>query len=235
MADNKVVIKINYDKDKYRKALIDPKMVTVWHTRRILSFLMVLLLLVYAIYRVFSGENNSDDVKQSNETMAPSVAESIRPVDDIQRSAMPVVPQHVKAAEQMPVGTRSEAASDKISEIKRPAAIIFDARVIRASLNTVLKNGEPVDSIKLPVLIERSQTLELFYFSQIKNMKNNVLFHRWYKDGQLVQKKQFAVNSNNAKLVSSRKFTENDVGQWRVVLVNNKGSSLSEVNYSVRH
>jgi hypothetical protein len=65
-------------------------------------------------------------------------------------------------------------------------------------------------------------------------MRNNVLFHRWYKDGQLVHKKQFTVKSNNEKLISSKNFTANDVGEWRVVLVNNKGNSLSEVNYSVR-
>jgi hypothetical protein len=59
------------------------------------------------------------------------------------------------------------------------------------------------------------------------------LFHRWYKDGQVMSKKQFNVKSNNAKLISSHKLTAKDIGQWQVVLIDKKGKLLSEVNYFV--
>ncbi|OAI20435.1 hypothetical protein A1359_02945 [Methylomonas lenta] len=234
MADNKVVIKINYDKDRHRKALIDPKMVTVWHTRRILGALIVLLVLVYAIYGLFSGENTNQQPAQSSEILKSSSTVTPQPAEAIKPEMIQAAPQPLKDTKQTPVVNQLEAASEKVAEAKRPAAIIFDKRVIRASINTAPKSEEPGDAVKLPVHIEHNKSLELFYFSQIKNMRSNVLFHRWYKDGQLVHKKQFTVKSNNAKLISSKNFTANDVGEWQVTLVNNKGDSLSEVNYSVR-
>lgn len=229
MADNKVIIKINYDKDKHRKQLIDPKMVTVWHSGRIVSVLIVLLLLAFAIYTLFSDENNNEDVIQPKEAISSPVVVPPRSVEDIKSEI-------VQAAQQTtPVVNQLDTSSKTVSDVKRPAAIIFDKRVIRASIGTSLKSGEPGDAVKLPVRIEQNQTLELFYFSQVKGLKNMVLFHRWYKDGQLQHKKQFTVKSDNAKLISSNKFAENDAGEWRVVLVNNKEKLLSEVNYSVKH
>ena len=235
MADNKVVIKINYDKDKHRKQLIDPKMVTVWHTGRILSALIILLLLAFAIYGLFSGNNNNKGVTQPKQNVASPVAVSPRPVADIKPDIIQTAPQQLKDTQQTSIVNRSKISNKQVSDVKRPAAIILDKRVIRASINMAPKNGEPGDAVKLPLQIEQNQTLELFYFSQVKNMLNKVLLHHWYKDGQLQHKKQFTVKSNNEKLVSSKKFSENDVGEWRVVLVNNKGKSLSEVNYLVRH
>ena len=229
MADNKVVIKINYDKDKHRKQLIDPKMVTVWHFGRIVSVLIVLLLLAFAIYALFSGENNNEAVIQPKEAIISSVAVPPLPVEAIKSEIIQAIPRKT------PVVNLSDTSSKTVSDVKRPTAIIFDKRVIRASISLAPKSGEPGDAVKLPVHIEQSQTLELFYFSQVKSLKNKVLFHRWYKDGQLQHKKQFTVKSDNAKLISSNKFTENDAGEWRVVLANNKGKLLSEVNYSVKH
>ena len=235
MADNKVVIKINYDKDRYRKALIDPKMVTVWHTRRILGFLMVLLLLVFAIYLLFSEENKHEETIQVSEKLKSPVIVAPQAVEDIKPEIIKNAPQTKDEAQQTPVVNRLDTPSNKTSDTKRPAAIIFDKRVIRASINTAPKNDEPGDLVKFPAFIEQNKSLELFYFSQVKNLKNTILFHRWYKDDQLHQKKQFTVKSNNEKLVSSKKFTSNDAGEWQVVLVDNKGNTLSEVNYLVRH
>ena len=217
MAENRVVIKINYDKDKHRKELIDPKMVTVWHTKRILVAAVILLLLIILIFSWFSVDETSRQ-NQSAPEVSPNPAEAI--------------PQSV-TTERSAIKPLSGGQDTQATQGSRPPAIILDKRVVRASINSVIKNNEPGEPIKSPVTIEPNQTLELFYFSEIKNMKDKVLFHHWFKNGQAVYKKQLDIKANKSKLISSRKLTAKDSGDWQVVLIDKKGKLFSEVNFSV--
>lgn len=224
MADNRVVIKINYDKDKQRKALIDPKMVTVWHTGRILSAVFILLVLILGAIYMFSGKDADENPAQANESITPA---GVTP---------PQTPAILEAELPKPPPVPGDVSNTgNVEVVKRPHAIIYDRRVVRASLNTAPKNDEPGNPVKQPVILGQNESMELFYFSQIKNLMGHTLFHAWYKDGQLINKKQFEVKSNNARLVSSRKLTAREAGEWRVVLLDKKGKKLSEVNYSVNH
>ena len=219
MSENKVVIKINYDKAQAKKSDVTPKMVTVWHTRRILVAVGILLLSCLIILFLSMAGNN-----ESNKTES-SVVDNGENITNTQVSepgtsiVNPISPPVIDAREN--------------AIVKRPEAIILDKHVVRALLSSAPNNDEPGERIKSPVKIAENQTQELFYFVQTKNLKNSILFHRWYKDGQVMSKKQFNVKSNNAKLISSHKLTAKDIGQWQVVLIDKKGKLLSEVNYFV--
>jgi hypothetical protein len=221
MSENKVVIKINYDKAQAKKSVVTPKMVTVWHTRRILVAVGILLLSCLIILFLSMAGNN-----ESNKTES-SVVDNGENITNTQVSepgtsiVNPISPPVIDAREN--------------AIVKRPEAIILDKHVVRALLSSAPNNDEPGERIKSPVKIAENQTQELFYFVQTKNLKNSILFHRWYKDGQVMSKKQFNVKSNNAKLISSHKLTAKDIGQWQVVLIDKKGKLLSEVNYFVSH
>jgi|688.fasta_scaffold188429_2 hypothetical protein len=219
MSENKVVIKINYDKAQAKKSVVTPKMVTVWHTRRILVAVGILLLSCLIILFLSMAGNN-----ESNKTES-SVVDNGENITNTQVSepgtpiVNPISPSVIDAR--------------KNAIVKRPEAIILDKHVVRALLSSAPNNDEPGERIKSPVKIAENQAQELFYFVQTKNLKNSILFHRWYKDGQVMSKKQFNVKSNNAKLISSHKLTAKDIGQWQVVLIDKKGKLLSEVNYFV--
>lgn len=222
MADNRVVIKINYDKDKQRKALIDPKMVTVWHTGRILTAGFILLILAVGLFYGFTSENADRNTLQSKDT------------NNAAELTEPQTPFEIKSESPKPLVAAQLSDARNVAVVK-PSTIIFDKRVIRASINTAPKYDEPGEPIKQPVIASQNQAMELFYFSQIKNLKANTLFHAWYKDGQLVNKKQFEVKTDNARLISSRKLTLKDAGEWQVVLIDMKGKKFSEANFSVNH
>jgi hypothetical protein len=227
MADNRVVIRINYDKDQRRKSVIDPKMVTVWHTRRLLiaGFVLVLIAVPLLAWLFADGDR----------------------VNDVGPAAMEPVNNNAGTENQLP---NSTVANQNLSSVNpgdekaqynkeskpvfRPSAIIFDKRVIRAALTVAQKdNKEPGEMVKLPVRIEANQSLELFYFSEVKGMKDKVLFHRWLKNGQVVYKKQLDIKDNKSKLISARTLTYKDSGDWQVVLVDRKGKLFSEANFSV--
>lgn len=220
MADNRVVIKINYDKNKQRKALIDPKMVTVWHKQRILVAIAILVFLVVLIVSWFFTKDAGENIQPSSEKVNSAVA--------IPGQTAEVIKPAVN------ISAVSEADLSKQSKtVKRPAAIILDKRVIRASLSTAPRYGEPGEPITPPVTLEPNQTIELFYFSEIKNLKDKVLFHRWFKAGQLVYKKEFLVKTNKSKLISSKEFSAKDAGEWQAVLIDNNGKIFSQANFSV--
>ena len=220
MADNRVVIKINYDKDRKRKELIDPKMVTVWHTGRIFSTIAILVFLISLIVFWLSGEETEE-----NKPTVQEVVSSPAPV--------PVVEIPPPISENKPVSTKAVIAENRVKVSKRPPAIIFNRRVIRASLNMAPRYGEPGAPIGSLVIIEPDQSKELFYFSEVKKMQDQLMFHQWFKNGEMVYKRQFKVKSEKSKLISSKKITGKDSGEWQVTLMDNDGNRFSEVNFSV--
>jgi len=228
MADNRVIIKINYDKDKYRKALIDPKMVTVWHTGRILAAVLIFFILIaFAVYLIeFAGSDQP----------APQPFPGETAIEDSQSSHSLKVVSNPSSPDKT-VGVRDETSDNALSEkVSKPDAIIFDRRVIRASLNTALLKGEPLKPVDVYRFVpEPGKTLELFYFCEVRQLAKQTLYHAWYKNGRLVIKKRVDIKSDKFKLVSSHKFTVEDVGEWRVALIDADGKLFSEVNFLVNH
>lgn len=219
MTDNKVVIKINYDKNRQRKALIDPKMVTVWHTERILGAIAVLIIVIALLVFGLSGNDENPPAK----ALEP-VAETVLNPAQTNASTEPVFNS---------VQTHEQDLTKPSSIVKRPAAIILNKRVIRAALTAEPSKDEPGAPIEFPVIIQPNQSLEVFYFTEIKNMKDKVLWHHWFRNGQLVYKKSLVLKTNKSKFISSKKLSVKEAGEWRVVLMDTQGKSLSEVNFFV--
>lgn len=227
MADNRVVIRINYDKDQQRKAVIDPKMITVWHTRRILITAAILVLTLIPLFVWLFGKSQGDkNVEQASMEPASGKAEAV-----IQSNT---VSQDNQGSISAKPPKDQEYINEESKPVLRPTAIIFDKRVIRAALTGAPKdNKEPGEAVQSPIRIEANQSVELFYFSEIKNMKDKVLFHHWLKNGQVIYKKQLDIKDNKSKLISSRTLTSKDNGDWQVVLIDRKGKLFSEANFVV--
>lgn len=228
MADNKVVIKINYDK-KHPGITIAPQTVTVWHTRRIL---IALAALVSLIILLVSWWGNDSEYSGEDVQPAEKVQETIK--TDLEGVAVPAplaADKRVPAAENRVSATPETV--NKIDTPKRPAAIIFDGRVIRASLNAKPKDNEPGASIKSPIKVNPNQSIETFYFSEIRSMKGKVLFHRWSRNGQMVLQKQLDLKDKISKVWSSKSMSVKDSGEWQIQLADKKGKVYSEVNFIV--
>lgn len=217
MADNRVVIKINLDEDK-RKEVIDPRMVTVWHTGRILATLSILLVLIILLIWL-----SSDDEKNESQLVQTIQAvEQISPTavtEPNQKAISPTTQDHAS----MSLGQRAV--------IKSGLAIIYDKRVIRASLNVSIKDDEPGQGLQSSVLLEPGKTQELFYFSETRNNKDDALFHQWLRDGRQVQKKQ--TGKQKSKFVSKQVVGQKDIGVWKALLIDKKGKVYSQVEFTI--
>lgn len=233
MAENKVVIKINYDKDKIRRPIGEPKVITVWHTRRILGAVVILMLLVVLPIFWFSG----DDTQSPDKVEKTEYAEKEKPLN----SDEPLIKEaDVAVNVSQPVSPTSESVKQSVKkndsakgDSKRPLAIIYNKRVIRASLNSGAKDKEPYEPIKLPVRLSKNQTIEVFYFNEIRGINDRILYHYWSRDGQVLDKKPLNINDSRAKVLSGRTLGYEDKGEWQIRLVDRKGKVFSEVNFSV--
>jgi hypothetical protein len=217
MADNRVVIKINYDTDK-RKQVLDPKIVTVWHTKRILAAVALLGLIIVLLFWLLSTDSQDTDVK--SQPMTPiEIGAAALPEKNLQSEALSLP---IQSAAQSPI---------KNVVLNKGTAIILDKHVIRASLNISIKDNEPGKSLQSAIILEPGKTQELYYFSETKHAKDIVLFHHWLKDGVLLHKKQ--VDKQNTKFVSRHIVSQKDIGHWNVVLIDKKGKIYSQVEFNV--
>lgn len=233
MADNRVVIKINYDKDKNRKPGVEPKMITVWHTERIVVAAGILLLLISLPIYWFGGEEGDSDKDQVRE-----IVDKAQPLNNnVQENKSADV--SVNDSDQVKSAANSLDQSGRFSKdikkegAKRPTAIIFSRKVIRASLNSGLKDSEPYHPAELPVKVRQNQGTEVFYFTELRDIQDRNLYHVWAKNGRIVDKKQLSIKDSHAKVLSSRALTLKDKGEWQIQLVDNKGKVFSEFNFVV--
>jgi hypothetical protein len=144
-------------------------------------------------------------------------------------TSSPSVNQHAGTFTNV-VHDKTEPAS---SEAKREFAIIFDKAVIRASLNSALKDNEPYQLVTSPIKLTENQRIELFYFTELKGIKHKIFYHYWSKDGKLVYKKQLEVQRKQLKVNSAKILSNKDKGNWQIQLVDKTGKVFSEVNFVV--
>ncbi|MBD9355892.1 DUF2914 domain-containing protein [Methylomonas albis] len=228
MADNKVVIKINYDK-KHPSINTQPQTVTVWHIRRILIAVLGVVLVAILLFSWF-GSDDDDSHTQIDTT------EKVQPFN---KPEAEIVEQQESVTLQKPVPAivhkevvNSESVK-KVDTIKKPAAIILDRKVIRASLNSKPKDDEPGEPIKSPLRVIANQSTEVFYFSEIRDLMGKALFHQWSRNGQVVHQKPLDIKDKISKVWSSKNLSIKDKGEWQVRLTDKKGKVYSEVNFLV--
>jgi hypothetical protein len=227
MSESKVVIRINLGKEKPLNAEIERQTRTVWHIQRIVGVSAILLLLcIILVIWLFSVKT-------------PETAEAVKPQNSEFQSVDKSISKPIKP-EYISTETKSSIASidhtlgnaDQLQHYP-PSAIIFDKKVIRASLNFLIKDNEPFEQVNSPVRVFEDKTIELFYFTEIKSLKGKSLYHHWTKNGKQVYKKPFEVRENRVKLISSKKLYFYDKGNWQIQLVDQKGKVFSEVNFNV--
>lgn len=230
MSDNRVVIKINYDKNKQAQLNAAPQMVTVWHKGRLLTALASVFLVVALLIFWLLPSNDANEAAVVAEISTP-LSEASPSDQSGQPPSLPVAGNHKN-----PLVKEQENKSPYekgVNHNQKPMAIIFSRKVIRASLNASLRDDEPGQAINNAVIVGQNQSIELYYFNEIRNMKGKVLFHQWLRDGHVLHKKQLEIKDNKTKTWSSKGFSAKDKGEWQVQLLDRKGVIYSEVRFWV--
>lgn len=227
MVDNKVVIRINYDRDKNQKKTIDPKMVTVWHKGRIFFALLLMSSLIFVLLILLTDNSSEQAGYQASQS-------DIKPASDSVIEYNGQFPQKAQIN-----GDNASPQNDlavKNIIISKPLGIILNKRVIRASVNRSEDGSGNQTSAIVDSIIhldQNSNQQTLSYFSEVKGVKESSLFHRWLKNGQIVHAKQFTIKDRKGKLLSSRKLGFKDIGQWEIMLIDRHEKVWSRSSFEI--
>jgi len=97
-----------------------------------------------------------------------------------------------------------------------------DGKVSRAQFTSEVVEREPVDSI----LMLKNDVDKIYYFSELVNLKGQRVVHRWEYAGRVMAEIEFNVTSNRWRAYSSKKFSPQLLGEWSVIVLDDKGWPL---------
>jgi hypothetical protein len=119
-----------------------------------------------------------------------------------------------------------------LSKISHGGSIDTDF-VSRAVLTTAVVNKEPVDVLDAQVSLF-SIDEQLFFFTEVNNMKSQTVFHRWFFENTLMAEVELNIFSMRYRTYSSKKIMTKQSGNWRVELVNSKQNILASKSFHIK-
>jgi len=224
---NKLVVKV-----KYQGSTQDSKihsglgMVTEWHIGRIVVAAVIILLFVGGVlYLLNGGASQSVDTKLITKIL-PEINKE--PTETIVK-----IPKEITQNKQLQAPVKPSIKSINKQILTTKAKDISNQNIARALLVTEVNNKEPGGEILLPLVVNKEQASGVFYFTEITNMKGNVLFHQWHREGKLVYERKIKILGNRWRVSTSKLISYSKVGMWTVRLVNKQGVVFNKIEFEV--
>lgn len=221
----KIVIKINRSSDRKNDESKNsvPSEIVIWNVRRIVLALIIALLFVVIPYFILDDESK---VKNNNNQEYSEISS----IED-----KPTTPE--KAISSNSVINRQDYA---IQLDMKPADVTVKAfntikhyKIKRGLLTNGVFDKEPIDELVPPFKVGENASLKLFYFTEIRDMKGQSLFHQWIKDGVVIQKTTINPQGKRWRVSSNRELTRADIGRWIVQLLDQEGLIYHEVVFEL--
>ncbi|MGH8547432.1 MAG: DUF2914 domain-containing protein [Methylococcales bacterium] len=129
---------------------------------------------------------------------------------------------------------QSSSGSDRISsnDGKVPQEKLPAPRksktLVRAQYTWGIKDKEPTGVIGSPAILQPSDSVTVYFFSEISGMNGQTVSHRWSHNGRLALVKVFQVGGENRRVFSSMQLNTPLLGEWKVTIRDSKGQDLGE-------
>lgn len=102
--------------------------------------------------------------------------------------------------------------------------------VKRAILTTKVKQHEPIDRLGTTIKAEAAPR-DVFFFTEIVDLKGSSVTHRWKHDGRTVASRKFRLDSNSYRVYSNQRMQPTEKGAWQVEVLDSKGKTLSVADF----
>ncbi len=245
-ASNKIVFKINYQKVDEKSAVISaPRRVNEWHVKRILT---AFALLLFIVLLVFYFLNRLPDVAEKQAVVSKGAIllnpeASIKANDAILEISAndaaaeivqikPVIPPEVVAVD-IKASIASNEKKEITAEIKQVTQVLIGPGVARALLTRGIHNKEPLDHISSYLTVNKKKATGVYYFTELRGKKGQVISHHWLWNNKLIFQKKFKIFGNRWRIATSKVIPYAKAGLWIVRLVNEEGDLLNEINFEV--
>ncbi len=220
-----------------------------WHWHRIIGFIMFLVVLIVSIILGFSYQANAGD--KTDEMDNQIIEQRI----DLEAGALPLKkPVDVKNIQAKVLVTESEKQplnkqkidtkthdnlnteqlfkqAERLSKVS--ASVSIDTQyVTRALLTSQVLNREPVDLLNESIFATGAER-KIYFFTELKNMKLKKVQHIWYFEGQKLAQVSLDITHNRHRTYSSKRIMPNQVGNWRVELIDKQYNVLASKSFRI--
>ncbi len=110
---------------------------------------------------------------------------------------------------------------DKVAQ-NESARPVDKGFVARAQFTTAMVEREPSDN----VVVLSNQYTQVFFFTELRNLKGKTVKHRWEYNGKIMAEVSFNISSNRWRTYSSKNLDPNWLGTWTVVVTDGEGWPL---------
>lgn len=155
-------------------------------------------------------------------TTATAAPKAVQPVTPAKATPTPTVKAQ-KATEQKSPAKTTKPAS------KQPKAASSN-NVARAVLTSGISKREPIDKLGAQVSADDGKK-NLFFFTEIVDLKGGTVTHRWKREGKTVANMKFRVGSDRYRVYSNKSIAPADTGEWQVEIVDAQGKTLQVANF----
>ncbi|MDD5577955.1 MAG: DUF2914 domain-containing protein [Methylobacter sp.] len=117
--------------------------------------------------------------------------------------------------------------------IKESLDSITNNNVIRAVLAYKINKKEPKGEINSSVKVRKTQATPVYYFTELRKMKGQKLYHQWFRNNKLVFSQELIIYADRWRASSHKLLTYRDKGNWVVKLVNERKQLLNKKDFTV--
>ncbi len=252
-ADKTLSIRI---KSKTEQRIMDEpeiEMITQWNLKRIISVLSVFLIISIITLAYLFSRLSDDDISSSREEnvfVARSPSPTKEKIPELKTSqnfstntfatkaVNKVEDTNLLVPEANPVATTNtdlatETTYEKQDPLKAAENEILNQYITQARLARWVENNVPHGKVDLPLRVGDSKAEGFFYFTDVKNLQNKIIFHEWLREGKSIYKRRFTIRSPKVRMATSKLFTFRTTGQWQVRLITGQGEVLHKIDFLV--
>lgn len=125
-----------------------------------------------------------------------------------------------------PSPTRPVKAQGATENIENSDTIVIDQAVMCEGV----KDGLPVNQT---LVFDVSKGTAYCWSNFDPVISDGVIFHEWYRKGELISRKKLAVHKPKWATYSSLRLREADIGPWQLKIVDDGGNILKTLRFSI--
>ncbi len=107
-----------------------------------------------------------------------------------------------------------------------PVANRSSVYVTRAQFTHGVQQREPIDLIDGIMPDESPAIANIFFFTELKNLKGQTIRHSWFHESTLISEIKFHVRGNRWRVNSSKRLNHTALGSWQVKVMNEEDEVL---------
>jgi hypothetical protein len=125
---------------------------------------------------------------------------------------------------------KTESKDSSIVQYKAPVK----NTITRSLLTLAIKNNEPAAELNLPLMLPAKKTVPVYYFVEVADMKDRVIFHEWWLGHKLINRKKITISNNDKwRTVSHQLVAYAAKNNWTVKVVDQSGQLINEKRFDI--